>query len=254
MLSYENSCIILRIVGKLIAEPKELIINYGGKIVTKKRELLLSKLFLYPTIIIALTFFICLSSYEVWLGNDLAERFLPTLCGLLVTFGIFTVFFDVREEREWKTVREKVMRRISNQLQAIAADVSYLYDADVNITMNDINEVGWNKMSRKYLDALVSGKFKLTYEGKDKEVNQKLAETFLLRERMLGGIEDVYGKFLKSDIQRSLMNLEDYLHNLSFDFTLINKVKNYKPEKVPDLIQKIGQEIDHLSKSGVKVF
>lgn len=222
---------------------------------TKMERLVISKWFYYFWIAIFLAFIFCtiwISAYSY--SNDFAIRFMPTLIGLVFNFAIFIVFFDLREYLEWKTVRDKIMRRIGDQLHSILWDVALLLDAEIDTTMSDITEVDFNKLSKKYLNAMASGNFKLTNVWKDKEINSKLANMFLLKENMLGEIEGRYGKFLKSDIQCSLMNVEEYLHNLSWDFTLTTILENHKPDKIPDLIHKIGQEIDYLNKSGIKVF
>jgi len=80
-------------------------------------SIVLSKWLYYALIALFLGIIIVFDIYAVSLGNEMAERFLPTLSGLAFTFSILVVFFDLREELEWKTVKKSVYSAIEMRLR-----------------------------------------------------------------------------------------------------------------------------------------
>ena len=192
-------------------------------------------------------------TYLASLSIDFALRFLPTLFGLLITFSIFIVFFDLREELEWKTVRDRVMRRIGNQLFDIIWTVDSLLEAEIDYGMEGTTEVDYYKLSEKKLNALITGKFKLNIPSRDQDLMARLSQGYNRRENLIGEIIGNYGKFLSSEIQCLLMDIEEHLGSLSFQLKLPIIVEGYEPKKITDLLSKIGQEIDEMRKKGIDV-
>jgi hypothetical protein len=102
-----------------------------------------SKWLYYGLIAIFLGILIIFDIYAVSLGNEMAERFLPTLLGLAFTFSIFIVFFDLREELEWKTVKKAVY-------SSIGLELALLFGELLRVVENEMDEFGF-KLSLTYV-------------------------------------------------------------------------------------------------------
>jgi cell division protein FtsB len=226
--------------------------------VTKKREMLLPKRFLYSFIVIVLVFFICFSSYEVWLGNDLAARFLPTLCGLLVTFGIFTVFFDIREQREWKEVEDRVKKRIGSEIFSLFTMLRDFCEVDRSLVGDIHNRETWKESERKQLKqmtekvTLIEPLVEDLLEKKDLALNY--ASMFDSIRTRISEIEGKYGRFLNPKLRAALMDIQDYLDDLRFELKL-GSIGNAEKlhQSLSTLIEKIVKEINNIRESGIDI-
>lgn len=146
------------------------------------------------------------------------------------------------------------MRKIGYQLFDIIWDVDALVDAEVDFSMNGTTETDFYKLTKKKLDVLAQSKFKLTHPFKDREIAVNLSQKYEAREAVIDEIIGRYGKFLPSKIHCSLMDIEKYLGRLSFELGVKNILfKDYSGEEIPDLLTKIGQEIDQLRKNGIDI-
>jgi hypothetical protein len=212
-----------------------------------------SKTFWLIWIGIFIIFILCITFVaSIWFNNEFANRFMPTSIGLAFNFFFLIVFFNIWEYLEWKPVRDRVMRRIGNQLFDTIWSLDSLVDAEIDSSPEEITEVDWYKLSEKKLNALITGKFKVTPIS-DKKITVSLSEGYNRREILIGEIIGNYGKFLSSEIQCLLMDIEEHLGSLSFQLKLSIVVEGYKPNKIPELLSKIGQDIDQLRKKGIDV-
>jgi hypothetical protein len=225
--------------------------------VKTKRELLLSKPFLYGLIVISLIFFICLSLYGVWLGNDLAKRFLPTLCGLLVTFGIFTVFFDIREEREWKKVEDRIKKRIGSQIFDLFTMLTYFFEVD-RVMFGDFNDrETWKNLERKQLKQMTE-KVPLNDDLlKDllekRNLAMDYATTFDSIRIRISEDESKYGRFLNPKLRASLMDIQTSLERLRFElkFTIGSIEKLH--QSLSPVFEEIVTQINNIRESGIDI-
>ncbi len=188
------------------------------------------------------------------INEDLALNLFSETWGLLFTLLFFVVIIELKDFFEWKPVRARIMRRIGNQLFDIIWDIDMLIDAENDSTMEGIENVDFNKLTKKKLDALVQGNFKVTLQFGDQVITTKLSQKYEAREAVINNIISRYGKYLLSEIHSSLMDIEEYLGQVSFELGVKPLViKNYKGEKLPELLKKIGLEIERLRKNGIDI-
>jgi hypothetical protein len=213
------------------------------------------KWFWYIVIVLSLSILV-IYLWIVSLTNEMALRFLPTFVGILFTFVSITLFFKVREYLEWKKVEDRVKRKIGRQLLTIFSNleimilVDDLYSKDY---LEDIAKLGWSKRTEKQLNNVLNDKIALKPIWKDPKMCSQLSEFVEDREKILSEIEGKYGKF-DSQIQASLMDIEEYLHKLSFELTFYSADEEQKENTISELIKKITVEIQKLMKIGIKVF
>lgn len=203
----------------------------------------LSKWFIYVVVFIILFIFSVLTNYY-------ALQLFPTSIELLITFGLFYVFFDLREKLESKTVRDRVKQRIGRQFYRVFADV--LGVCDVGVTFDGKTEEDYKKFQRRQLNELVTKELKINdaYKTKESLIYGQLFEEL---EHALEGIEVRYEKFLSSYLKNSLFKLEDYLHMLSFMYMQTNIKNGDRLNIITDYVRKIMNEINEMQKQGIDV-
>jgi hypothetical protein len=181
---------------------------------------------------------------------DSLGRFLPTFVGLIFTLGIFYIFFDLREEREWKAVSWRVKKRIGTHLQTVFTNLVVLCEVESVLT-NEQSEEDWKQLSKRQLDDLASKDIKLTDTWKG--IIDGLPSYLKTLESRLGEIEGRYGKFLGSKIQISLMDTEEYLHRLSFELEFSLGKEKEREMRISELVQRTMKEIAKLRESGINI-
>lgn len=108
----------------------------------------------------------------------------------------------------------------------------------------DVEEL--KKVQKKLLNSLASEEIRITDSAKELFAKKDLAfslASYLDSKRVtLSEIEGKYLKFLDSELQTSLMDIQDYLHRLNFDlrFTLREE---YFCKSISKWIKKIMNEI-----------
>jgi hypothetical protein len=211
----------------------------------------LSKWFWYVVVLIILLFLIGLMTYFSTLDIDFALRFLPTLLGLLITFSIFIVFFDLREELEWKTVRDRVMRRIGRQLYGVFVNVSSVCEVDVAFDFETAED--YKKYQSKQLTELVTKKLKINNAYEKEDTSRVYGQLFENLENALEDSEARYEKFLSPYFQNSLLNLEENLNLLSFAYMGTIMKKEDRLNIITDNVSKIMKIINEMRKKGIDV-
>jgi hypothetical protein len=218
----------------------------------KKMKLLWSKWFYYALITILLLILIALTSYGTSLGIEIAARFLPTFVGLFVTLLIFWIFFDVREKLEWKSVEDRVRKKIGRQIGSIFSNIRMLCEVEATETRS-LTEIDWNRESKKDLNDLVNKGVKLNNQWKDTIIASQFSKFFEEQENLISEIEGKYGKFLGSELQTSLLDIEEYLRRLSFEILGFIGEDAEIEKAISDLIAKIAKEIVKLRESGIDI-
>lgn len=226
----------------IVEKPKT---EESKKTTKKERHLLLSKWFYYGLIAVVLLILTVLSLYGISVGYDIALRFLPTLGGLWFTFGIFYVFFDVREKLEWKSVEGKVMKGIEREIDSIFTELSLM--CRVNMIFfgeSGITEEALKKRKEEELERLANN-IELNQDIVD-EIFEKgragvaleLASYFDKHRILLSEIETKYPKFLDPQLQTALMEIQEYLGYLRYELRVmpVKKERFYK-----DLFEIIGK-------------
>jgi hypothetical protein len=240
-------------------KPKE---EAGKQKEKKKRAIklagfVLSKWFWYGVIAVflAILLFADLGS-AYWFNNDFAIRFMPTLFGLVFNFAIFIVFFDLREELEWKEVEGRVKSRIGREARSLFSFLIMFCQVD-RVLFGDVqSEQTWKELDEKQFNQIT----------KKVVLNESLMQD-LLRERnlalnyaLLGDgirtrfseIEDKYGRFLNPKLRASLMDIQDYLADFRYELKSFGSTKRLS-ESLSPLIEKLAKEITTIRENGINV-
>jgi len=222
-----------------------------------EHHLLLSKWFYYAVIVVALFIVILFALYEISLGNDMAARFLPTLIGLIVTLVIFTIFFDLREDLEWKKVEDRVKRRIGIQVHGIFIELSNFCEVDrVIVGEHAFTDEAWRDLNRKQLKQMTE-KVKLNDMAKEvwkkRDLALSYATLFDSRRARLSEIEGKYIRFLNPTLRASLMDIQDYLEDLRFEFRVGSAKEETFEKALAPIIEKIMKEIVQIRESGIDI-
>jgi hypothetical protein len=219
----------------------------------KDYSVLLSKWLYYALIAIFLGILIVFDFYAVSLGNDMALRFLPTLLGLAFTFSILVVFFDLRDELEWKAVKKAVYSEIE-------IEISSLFGELLRLTENEIDEVGFKSALLYAQDSKIRKKmiFSKISELQRKEsfqimpsaisifrTDKEMLASFSSIKKNLGDVQIRYGRHLNSKITERLIRLQDSLElmNMSYKLDLTwNRLQSQLPV-FKELIHKLMPEL-----------
>jgi len=140
------------------------------------------------------------------------------------------------------------MKRIGMQIQAIFIDISDLCVVDVPIEAFESN-----RYRQKELEELLTNNIILRNSWKEKERSLSFAKRFESLWKGIGIIDSRHGKFLSSDIQCSLLDIEDSLHKLLFEFYVTDFDKDDREMFITTELKKIVKEIDYLRKNGIDV-
>ena len=238
----------------IVEKPKT---EKSKKTMKKEHNLLLSKWFYYALITIALFILLCFTLYEMSLGNDMASRFLPTLFGLMFTLVIFTIFFDLGEDLEWKKVEDRVKRRIGIQIHGIFVELSNLCELEQRLVGNDLfSDEAWKELNRKQLKQMTE-KVKPNDIIKELWGKQDLALSwttlFDSRRARLSEIEGKYIRFLNPTLRASIMDIQDYLEALRFAFRVPNAKREVFEKNLSTIIEKIVKEITTIRENGIDI-
>jgi hypothetical protein len=213
-------------------------------------RLMVSKRFCYSLIAILLAIiFVAVWIASSSFNNDFANRFMPTLIGIIFNFAIFIVFFDLREKLEWKEVEDRVKKRIGSEIFSSFTLLTYFCEVDRSLDGDIHNRETWKKLERKQLKQMTEKvvlnelMVKDLSEKKDLALNYaSLVESNRIR---ISEIEGKYFRFLNLKLRTSLMDIQDYLGDLRFEV----KVSIVKKET----IEKIAKEIASIQKSGIDI-
>ena len=216
-------------------------------------SVVLSKWLYYGLIAIFLGILIIFDIYAVSLGNEMAERFLPTLLGLAFTFSIFIVFFDLREELEWKTVKKVVYSEIGIELSSLFGEL-------LRLTEDEIEEVGFKSSLLYTKDAKIRKEmiFSKISELQKKEPLQltlsaisifrsdkEMLASFSNIKKNLGDVQIRYGRHLNSKITERLIKLQYSLELMNTGYKLDlawNKLQSQLP-LLKELMHKLMPEM-----------
>lgn len=114
-------------------------------------------------------------------------------------------------------------------------------------------EEDWNRHSEKQLNDLIAKGVKLTNVWKDPKLSLPLSKMFEDEEIRVSEIEGRYGKFLDSELQTSLLNIEEYLHRLRFELLGYVGEETEREKAISDLMAKIAKEIAQLRERKIDI-
>jgi len=209
----------------------------------KISRLLLSKWFYYILISIGLILFWIFLLPLALGGEQLAANFLAEVFGLLFTLVILVMILDYREWLEWKSVEHRVRKRIQGQILGLFAELS------IFCKMKGADSF------ENQLNRLASEKIELTKEAKSDLLEYDLRRDWewILdsRRKNLSEIEAKYLRFLDSEIQASLMDIQDYLNSLCIQFRLRHTKDEDFVESFSSWTGKIMKEVLKLKRKGI---
>jgi hypothetical protein len=224
---------------------------------TEELRVPLSKWFYYSLVLVGLFFTLIFLLYETTLGNEMATRFLPTSASLIVTFGIFTIFFELREDLEWKKVEKRVRRRIGKQIHGLFVDLSSLCEVDRVLVGDDIqNDDAWKELNRKQLKQMSE---KIILNDSIKEILEKrdlavgYATLFDLKRARLSEIEGKYLRFFDPTLRGSLMDIQDYLADLRFEFKVPSSNQARFEKTLSTIFENLVKEIIRIREKEIDI-
>ena len=219
----------------------------------KIRELFLSKWFWYGLFFLVLFGFGLSLLLKALEGGELESNFLAEVFGLLFTLVIFVMFFDLREKLEWKSVEDRVKQRISRQIRGLFIDLSGLCVID-RVVFGPFSKEKFEEMDLKQLNKLASEDVTIHDEAKKSllknDFRMQYRRLIESRATSIGKIEERYFRFLDSDVQASLMDIQDHLDNLSYVFVVPYAKRERFFESISSSIGEIMKEIDKLRRKG----
>jgi hypothetical protein len=184
----------------------------------KQYSLLYSKWVYYYIIGIVLVVITTVMLYLFSLNNELAHKFIPTIIGIDVNFLIFTFIFNIRERLEWKSLEDKVNEELKKVFFSVHLDLLSLTQIDVTkidareneFTSNGKFNIG--KFNEIEADLLINS----TYEIKNLyKFDDEFSISFQVKATSIGRMLERHGRFLKPQVQCTLMDLEDQLETLA---------------------------------------
>jgi hypothetical protein len=213
-------------------------------------KLIKSKWFAY--LLIGLTFFgiVVVDLYYLSIGNELAREFLPETIGWFITFMILTFFLELREEIESKSIEERVKRRINRHTHNIFIELGFLCHIKRILTGNVIDDPdAWKKLKLEQFDTMTTKPIRLDRRAikllfTNNNARLQYVSLFDKYESYLADLESRYYKFLDSDIQSSLMDIQEYLHQLRFTLT-VRVIPEYSDDSIESVIGKRQLDFEH---------
>jgi hypothetical protein len=226
----------------------------------KIMKLLWSKWFYYLLTAILLLTFIILTGYGTLHHIDIAERFLPTFVGLFITVVIFYIFFDLREELEWKEVEGRVKRRIGSEIFDLFTLLRDFCEVDKSWVGGDSRDIeAFKKSERKQLKQMTEKIVLIGNLADDLITKKSLGQDYALmvdkiRVR-ISESEEKYGRFFSPKLRVSLMDVQDYL----VDFRIELKLGTFGSNKtlsqsLSSIIGKLAKEINNIVENGIDIF
>jgi len=216
-------------------------------------EWLLSKWSYYLLIGIGLLFiFVCVLPFALS-GNDVAANFLAEIFGLIITLVIFIMLFEWREKLEWKSVEDRVRRRIGRQIRGLSIDLSNLCDID-RVVVGPFSKEKFEEMDLKQLNKLAFEEVRIHDEAKKSlfkhDFRMQYRRLIESRATSIGQIEERYFRFLDIDVHASLMDIEDHLDDLTFHLIIPYAKRERFFDSISSSIGEIMKEIDKLRRKG----
>lgn len=221
------------------------------------RKLFLSKWFFYLVIglVLVCLWFVIIPSF-LYLGiidGDLALNLVSEIWGLIFTLGMFVVLLEYRDWLEGKGIEDRTKVRIGLQLRQLFFYLASNFDM---VMITDTKKEGKGNEEERKLDSLVSISFEPSKIKKDlliKDVKFSYGTFTLSKLTELGKLEERYSKFLGSEVRASIIDIQNYLGELSQELIYgdINEINlEHHLLEFSDLIKKTLMEILKLRKKG----
>jgi hypothetical protein len=219
----------------------------------KFENIYLSKWFYYAIIAVFLAIVYFFTQVGVAANNDFDLRFNPTLTGLIISFAIFIVFFDLREYLEAKQSEKPLKARIGKQLYLVFDEVTSILKIDICQQSCGETEENWIERNDKLkLEKLVSDGIKIADETWDENLIEMYSKVLDNLIKNLDSIDERYSKQLNSNayLRNSIITLEDSLQSLKSNLRWGLELKDMRKMATKD-IEKIVGVISDLRKNKI---
>jgi len=184
----------------------------------------------------------------------MAANFVSEIWGLFFTLGIFIVILEFREWLEWKSVEDRVKKRIGRQIRMLFAELSIFCEVE-RVHFDPHSKEKRIKLIEKQLNTLASEKIRFTKEANEdllkKDLRLRYERLLDSKRNNLGRIEERYSKFLGSEVRASLMDIQEYLDGLSLELRVRHIKNTVFFESISNLVGKIMKEILKLKRKGI---
>jgi hypothetical protein len=219
----------------------------------KFENIYLSKWFYYAIIAVFLAVVYLFTQVGVAANNDFDLRFNPTLTGLIISFAIFIVFFDLREYLELKQSEKPLKARIGKQLYLVFDEVTSILKIDICQQFCGETEENWIQRNDKLkLEKLVAEGITIADDTWDENLIEMYSKVLDNLIKNLDNIDERYSKQLNSNayLRDSIITLEDSLQSLKSNLRWGLELKDMRKMAAKD-VEKIVGVISDLRKNKI---
>ena len=183
---------------------------------------------------------------ELRMNHERLMSFSFLLLGIGIPTSLTPLLYEMGKKLEWKSVERRVRRRIGRYLRGLFTSLSILCEME-SMQVDPLSQKREQELFEKQLNSFASGKIKLNARAK-KSLLENFARAFyasFIEAKMayLADIEDRYSRFLDSELQASLVDIQDYLHELSMSLRSRPAGDEDFFKSISDWIGKIVKEI-----------
>ena len=197
--------------------------------------------------------------YEI-LDYNLGINLISESIGILFTIIFLTWLFSLRETRQWKIVKDEVIRRIGVKVYDICFDFINLLTLSVQTppeaTVEEYKRIFFTQLEEVYRKEQI----KLNNLGKQTLPKQEFIRSLRDGHDYLDNLETKYSKFLDPSLTRSLMKIKFMLNALNRNLGMRKKpvFRSIPDDKLSDmmsiLIHEIIKEIYVIHKMGIEIY
>jgi hypothetical protein len=219
----------------------------------KFENIYLSKWFYYAIIAVFLAVVYFFTQLGVAANNDFDLRFNPTLTGLIISFAIFIVFFDLREYLELKQSEKPLKMKIGKQLYLVFDEVTSILKIDICQQSCGETDENWIERNDKLkLEKLVTDGITIADDTWDENLIEMYSKVLDNLIKNLDSIDERYSKQLNSNayLRDSIITLQDSLQSLKSNLRWGLELKDMRKMAAKD-IEKIVDVISDMRKNKI---
>lgn len=194
------------------------------------------------------------------LDYNLGINLISESVGILFTIIFVTWLFSLRESRQWKLVKDEVIRRIGIRIH----DICFHFINLIKLSVQTPPEATVKEYKKIFLTQLEEANRKEQIElnnlGKQTLLKKEFIKSLKDDCDYLNNVETKYSKFLDPSLTRSLMRIEFMLNAFNRNLRMREKpiFKSISAENFFDLmailIHEIIREIYKIHKMGIEIY
>lgn len=180
---------------------------------------------------------------EGWIEYNLGTNLFASLVTTVITVVFLSVFLAVREEREWRTVKEYVISTIATELSALFGEILRLTESEIDESSFKLS-LSITKEA-KIRKEMIFSKLSELHKKKSLELTPSAISAFKSNKEMLvlfsnikknlADIQIRYGRHLNSKITEELIRLQDALELVKVSHKLDRQWNNFQQTMLPPL-------------------